>query len=363
MTIADDVYTRLARYLNVYDAPSFNPVLETLITPEEGIIFMELSQPVTCEQLAARLNLDREKLQAQLTALVDRGWLRLTENGYTAPRLNPRFLPGLTLPGVAIEKSQEAWKNFFYQDWHRILVESKERILATRGFNQWRVAPAGMGLAASPNIQPEFILPYEDVRNIVRRATDITVHNCGCREVHKQCDHPLKTCICAVWEGKIDTSGDYTGGHEVRIHISAEKAIELLNGAEESGLIHLVLNASQMAGAITIHSCCPCCCYLLYPVMQQRKVHKLISPSRYRAAIDEQRCNGCRECLERCHFDAIEMRQPASTEKPKAFIIDEHCMGCGLCNFKCPRGAMRLELVRPPVHIPIASMREVSSLS
>jgi ferredoxin len=27
-------------------------------------------------------------------------------------------------------------------------------------------------------------------------------------------------------------------------------------------------------------------------------------------------------------------------------------MGCGVCVFKCPGGAMRLELIRPPEHIP-----------
>jgi ferredoxin len=56
--------------------------------------------------------------------------------------------------------------------------------------------------------------------------------------------------------------------------------------------------------------------------------------------------------VERCIFDGIEMRKPANSKKLKAYVISEHCMGCGVCVFKCPNGAMSLELIRPPDHIP-----------
>jgi ferredoxin len=56
--------------------------------------------------------------------------------------------------------------------------------------------------------------------------------------------------------------------------------------------------------------------------------------------------------VERCIFNGIEMRKPANSKKLKAYVISEHCMGCGVCVFKCPNGAMSLELIRPPEHIP-----------
>ena len=61
---ADQVYTRLARWLKAPDAPSFNPVLEMLLTPQDAALIPELSEPVSCEELAARLNLDPQAFAA-----------------------------------------------------------------------------------------------------------------------------------------------------------------------------------------------------------------------------------------------------------------------------------------------------------
>ena len=359
---ANQIYERLGSWLKVPDAPSFHDVLEILITPEESTVVLELTRPASCEQLASRLNVNPKIFLPQLEELVRRGWLRLNANGYYAPPANPRFMPKIALPGVSETRNKTVWNNFFYQDWGRILVGDRERVLATKGHNQWRFAPAGMALAMSPNILPKYILKSEDVRDMVRRATDITVHECGCRENRAKCSRPVETCIRVVWNGKVDTSDAQSGGHENQVHISADRAIDIMDEAEESGLCHTLLNASGLEEAITICSCCPCCCYLLYPVLQAGKAHKLITPSRYRAAIDTEKCAGCQTCVERCHFDAIEMRKVPGSKKMKAFMVSENCLGCGVCMIKCPNQAMRLELVRPPEHIPTRPMSQASSM-
>ena len=89
------------------------------------------------------------------------------------------------------------------------------------------------------------------------------------------------------------------------------------------------------------------------PLKYRNRVHAILSPSRFRAVIDESKCLGCQTCVERCIFDAVEMRKPAGSKKMKAYIINEHCMGCGACVVKCPNRALTLELVRPPEHIPV----------
>jgi electron transport complex protein RnfB len=362
-TMETDVYTMLSEWLHVPNAPSFVKVLEVLITREESALVLNLSSPITVEQLAKKFKLDEKKLQGQIDELVRRGWVRSArDGGYFAPPANPRFMTRIPLSGISEATSNELWKKFYYQDWRRILVADKERALATKGYNQWRVAPAGSALAASSNIRPEEILASEDVRDMVRRATDITVHECGCRENHGTCNRPLETCLRVVWTGKIDTSSKDPGGHEGQVHISAEKAIEIMDEAEKAGLVHSLLNASILENSITICSCCACCCYLLNPVIEAGKVYKLIEPSRYRAVIDEAKCAGCQTCVEQCPFDAIEMRKIPGSKKMKAFIINEHCLGCGVCVVNCPEKAIRLELVRPPEHIPARPMSHASSM-
>jgi NAD-dependent dihydropyrimidine dehydrogenase PreA subunit len=358
---AGQVYERLALWLKVPDAPSFNPVLEILLTPQDAALIPELTQPTSCEQLAQRLNLVPDMLLPQLEELKRRGWLRQNTRGYYAPPANARFMPHNTLPGVSEAKKREVWNKFFYQDYGRVLIADRERALETKGHNQWRFAPAGKALEMSPNIQPQYILKSEDVRDMVRRATDITTHECGCREMRQNCSRPLDTCLRVVWTGKIDTNAE-SGEHEGQVHISAERAIEIMDEAEDAGLCHTLLNAGGLENSITICSCCPCCCYLLYPVIQAGKSHKLITASRFRAVIDVDKCEGCQTCVERCAFDAIEMKKVSGSKKMKAFMINENCLGCGVCMLKCPSGAMHLELVRPPEHIPARPMSQASSM-
>lgn len=354
------IYERLASWLHAPDAPSFHPVLRILLTPQDAALIPELTEPANCEQLAARLNLDHRELLPRLEALVPRGWLRKNDKGYYAPPASARFMPHQTLPGVSDEKKREVWNKFFYQDYGRILIAAREETLKTKGHNQWRFAPAGKALEMSPNIDQKRVLPSEDVRDMVRRATDITTHKCGCRTQRQNCDRPVDNCLRVVWTGKI--ADNVPGGHEGEVHISVEKALEIMNEAEDAGLCHSLLNASGLEDSVTICHCCPCCCYLLYPVIKAGKAHKLITPSRYRIVIEEEKCGGCQTCVERCAFDAIEMKKVPGSKKLKAFMINENCLGCGVCMLKCPNGAMHLELVRPPEHIPTRPMSQASSM-
>jgi ferredoxin len=76
-----------------------------------------------------------------------------------------------------------------------------------------------------------------------------------------------------------------------------------------------------------------------------------MTPNRFLAVVDEDKCKGCQDCVERCKFEAIEMRPSAGSKKLKAFISAEKCKGCGLCIIKCQQNAIRYEIVRPPEYL------------
>jgi len=370
MTIKKDVYDDLAELIGAPGSASFIKILEVLITPEDGKLVLELPVPATSQELAKRLNMSEGSLHVKLDELVTKRWLRSTRDGYVAPLMNPRFMPRALLPGISESRFEELSKEFYYADYRRILVENRERMLAVKGYNSQRIVPASKALAMSPNIRPQQILPYEDFQNMLNRATDITVHECGCRTHRAVCNRPVETCIRMSWTGEVQIwRGDgsvpqaqyeKTVGHSEGTHITRERAMEVFDQAEEAGLVHVLENTSRLQGGMC--NCCPCCCYILDPGIHFGKVHKMLAPSRYQAVIDETLCNGCQTCVERCYFDAIEMRKPSNSKKLKAYMINENCMGCGLCVFKCPSLAMHLEVVRPPSHIPNLPMSEVTSL-
>jgi MinD superfamily P-loop ATPase len=137
-----------------------------------------------------------------------------------------------------------------------------------------------------------------------------------------------------------------------------EQALAACDAMEEAGLLHLSPNTAQITSTC---NCCECCCEIIHGFKTRANIYELLSPSRFKAVIDLEKCQGCQTCVERCHFDAIEMKCVPGSKKMKAFVIDEHCMGCGLCIFKCPNGVMRLEIVRPPSHIPTITVKELFS--
>ena len=138
--------------------------------------------------------------------------------------------------------------------------------------------------------------------------------------------------------------------------LTYEKALEVVDDCEERGMIHIPLNTSQ---GDLICNCCDDCCMVLTPLFRGNLVHDILSPSRYRAVVDTELCNGCQTCIDRCMFDAIEMSSVPGSKKLKSTIINEHCMGCGACIVTCPEGALTFELVRPPEHIPTVSVLEL----
>jgi ferredoxin len=70
--------------------------------------------------------------------------------------------------------------------------------------------------------------------------------------------------------------------------------------------------------------------------------------SRYEAVVGNEDCTGCETCVERCQFEAITM------EDDVAVVDAEKCFGCGVCVLTCPTDALKMNVVRPPEHIPVA---------
>jgi NAD-dependent dihydropyrimidine dehydrogenase PreA subunit len=239
----------------------------------------------------------------------------------------------------------------------------------TREIKSHKIIPAKKALLASPNIKKEEILWYEDMEGIFKHSKAIsqggfhqedgtlsTKEGCGCRRYWGTCDTP-GGCTGWAWKegewGQENAGGLPFGG---KWQVSFEQAMDSIYKMEEYGAIHLSPNTAQITSTC---NCCECCCEIIHGMKKRGTIWELLAPSRFRAVIDEEKCAGCQTCVDRCHFDAIEMKKVPGSKKMKAFILNEHCMGCGLCIFKCPNKAMRLEIVRPPAHIPTITMAEL----
>lgn len=176
----------------------------------------------------------------------------------------------------------------------------------------------------------QWVLPGEQVTEILRNARVFALGDCACRTRYKRCDNPLETCffINDVADKKI-AAGE---AHKIAL-AEAEETVKLAN---RHGLIHLTIyNPRQHVYAVC--SCCDCCCHDMQ-IMKLYNRPDMVAYSDYVVHTDESLCNHCGVCVERCKFGAKEL------VSGKVCHDMNKCYGCGLCVTVCPEEANRLEL-------------------
>ncbi|MBI4295855.1 MAG: hypothetical protein HY667_01920 [Chloroflexi bacterium] len=358
-------YEKLAERIGAVGYPSYLPVLANQLTLQEAQLIVDLADGVSTAQLAKDLKIDESALSGQIDGLLARRVILHSPGGYVIPR-SPRFFPH----GPPTPESNTLFTGFFRDgSYQKILVDGWKVRMKNGAPQSHKVIPAKKALLASPNVKPEQVLWYEDMEGIFRHAKSITQGGlkedgtlgqkreggCGCRTVWNDACDAIGGCTGWQWKPGEWGSDETTRNEQARPfrpgrrEISLEEAMVACYQMEDNGQIHISPNTAQITGTC---NCCPCCCVIMQPMTNYGDIHKMLAPSRFRAVIDQEICNGCQTCVERCHFDAIEMRKPANSKKLKAYVINEHCMGCGLCIFKCEQKAMHLELVRSVEHIP-----------
>lgn len=347
----DEVYLVAAEKLGYPGSGSCIKFLKVLFTPEEGRLLLEFLQPATCQKVAKRLNIDEKSLQEKLDDFKRRRLLFYGKTEYVfkfgihvffarIPHAKPEYIP----PGF-----WEAWREFHPEEIERFQrgMESMIDGPGATGVPPNRVIPYRLALAASPKVKPEQVLWYEDMAQIFAHEERIGIVECPCRKEFHNCDRPLMTCYYFAKQTLERDINEYSTMKKLTV----EEAIAYSDELEKSGLMHLMPNYAG-APEYVMCNCCECCCAVLKPAIKSGRLRQLYAPSRYRANVDTDRCAGCQECVERCFFNAIEMRLTLNSKKKKAYIIKDNCMGCGSCIVGCKQKALTFELVRPPEHIP-----------
>ncbi len=333
----NEAYERLADALNAL--PNGFPrtesgvelrLLRRLVGPEEARFAAQLGRRAeTAEEIAGRLGLGLEEVMTQLRAARQ---CRLVRTEGRGPERRYRLAPFLVgLWEEQVGKLDHETAHLFEQ---YMMVAGAKGILG-------QDPPIHRVLPARRAVKTDTILPYEDVRALLLQARSFFVRDCICREEQdalgsRKCDFPRRNCL--VFSREEGVFGQYG--------ISRQEALNILDEAEELGLVHAVSNSIEDVSYVC--NCCGCCCGVLRGITRWGVANSVARTSYY-AETDTAVCTGCGTCTERCQVGAV-------TVVDGLAVVDRaRCIGCGLCVTGCPSEAMHLhrlpeaDIQPPPV--------------
>jgi ferredoxin len=222
----------------------------------------------------------------------------------------------------------QLWEGYYHDGWGHELSGSPTPIA--------RVLPIGEAIKTGLRV-----FPFEEAAHYIREARYIGLSDCPCRTSKPSCDAPVDVCLTFNYTAKFLNE---RGGAQL---ITREKALTVLQRADDAGLVHCATNTADRIDYIC--NCCPCCCAIL-GVMTRLEDSLARVESNVRARVDAEECLACGDCLHRCPVEAIQLEDVA-------FVNQERCIGCGLCATTCPAEAVAL--VRVAEIAPPADYREL----
>ena len=349
----NDTYAVLMEHLGFPGSNRLRPILEMLMTPDQAN--MATALPGTPQEVAEKTGIDVNRVRDNLDELYFKGVI--FPRGDFRNRVYYRFARSIgqfhdsTMASeqLDVEKDRpffELWYDFVMNE----MYPNTAKRLAKMETPRTRIVPAYRSIKDLPGV-----LPYENFPEILKAQELIATAPCSCRlctdsvgepcDIHDEVAH--KVCL------QFGRGADYVIARGSGRELSKEEALALNDIIEDSGLLHLWPNNAAMTGPKTSCQCCRDCCMIYIPIDQAGlSIGKVWEKSRYQAYVNQEDCDGCQICVDRCLFDAIEMERPEGSKKYKATVDAEKCFGCGSCVVGCETAALQMKVARPPEHIP-----------
>jgi len=322
----DNVYTSLRVFLD--KLPSGYPetptgieikILKKLFTPDQAELVMKLkSEPEPVSAIAQRIGMAESGLAEKLEEMAQKGLIFRVRSG--GERLYQAFQ---FLVGIYEFQLKNLDKEFceLFEEYLPFFGMS----MAALNTPQLRVIPVESSVGKG-----ETVKPYNQVRELVKKQTILSVQDCICRKeqglLGQPCDKPSEVCLA------FGDFAQYSIDNNMARQIDVEECMKVLDQAENEGLVLQPTNAEDLEW---ICCCCNCCCPGLKIAKTLPRPQELVR-SYYEASIDPEECTACGDCIERCPMTAIQEGDTAS------LIVEGRCIGCGICVSACPVEAITL---------------------
>jgi len=339
MSEIDPIYAELASRIQGADEKYIPRILSRLANIEQAKILKALPDkdrdPAAGASLSIsdtfveNLGMDKEIVDKHIRELFEKGVLFPTRKGPQMAR-NWMQLHDSTLPNP---KYDESLGNEFFDLWGEADRKPK-RPIETKfdpDASDFRIIPKWKSIKNIPGV-----LPQEDMRQILKSQELMVIIPCGCKRSfrERECGTPDESCIT------VGRAAQYNLDSGLGRKITYEEALEILEKFDQYPVLNLTINQGDVNTLIC--NCHWCCCNAV----------KGAAKTRFIAYEDAEKCQTCNICVERCQYDAIQIKYDPELDKERSYTDPELCRGCGDCVISCPHEARGMKAIRPPDHIP-----------
>jgi Na+-translocating ferredoxin:NAD+ oxidoreductase subunit B len=323
-------------------------LLEAIFSEEDAQMAIQMPNlPTTVEEMAQRGNLSIEEVRKSFDIMARKGIVLSVQLGekriYNLLPLIPGILENQMMKGEYDERAQKISKlTLGYLSLLKELEKTNDKRLPSVPFA--RVIAVEKDIDSGTTVQP-----YDKLLGYLDKTSTFAQTTCHCRHMYELlgdlCPKPKDVCLA------LGPGAQYIIEYGLGKAISREEARNILQRAEDAGLVHVVGNTGKNIDFIC--NCCICHCDNLKAFKRDSDSGRAAKSS-FVAQVQADNCVGCGNCIPRCPMEALTM-----DDDELAYVNKKGCIGCGLCISACPSEAIVLQH-REEAPVPYANSRELN---
>ncbi|MBR4548495.1 MAG: FAD-dependent oxidoreductase [Oscillospiraceae bacterium] len=191
-----------------------------------------------------------------------------------------------------------------FEEYTRIRMQTMSPLIPS-GYGLMRVIPVESAIKDIPNVHD-----YEKLSYYLNKYDTFCVSPCSCRasrtSINDGCGHLAEEQCLQMGKG----AEHYIRTGRAR-QITREEALEIIQRAEENGLMHDIPNIEEAGESAAICNCCACACFGLRVGLMFGARDAI--RSNFVAEVDEAKCVACAQCVEVCPANALRLGQKLCT--------------------------------------------------
>ena len=316
------------------DIPEFYEMVEELFTPEEAEVNNAMPSGLfKAKDMARQMGRDKAKIKEILEAMADKGLCWAINKDGTQFYQSAKFIPGILefvmMPGKTTEKDKKIAR--LMHAYRKAYIEKMKVTKPT--FPTHRVITVDRFIETGNQIHT-----YDQMQTYIDKYKPIAVANCFCRHeaaLRGEDTHDMPIDVCMQFGPGAQYAIERLGAR----NLTKKEAREVLDRAEEAGLIHLSQNRQDFTEDIDLNFICNCDrwhCGIVTRFLAQPKPGLFIN-SGFEPRFDSDLCTACETCVERCPPGALTMG-----DKDIPTVDLDRCFGCGVCATGCPSEAIAM---------------------